>query len=957
MMHFRRAHHIAAVTAARGTLVLDGPSRGGGTRLKGSSLGALVAAVAAAIAFACLFDAGVASAATQRSSQVAIVLGEGTEDAGTLPTYGSVAGDEQESFEQFNFTYLSQEEIDGATLAAYDTVVLNEVFTQSLTEGQKRALSGFVTSGGKLIIHDSDGTEGNSYSWLPVPAESGPSCENCGNTDGEATIVENNTIVSSEPSSPYYVAVNELPENSDAVGDANVLLTNDPRWSADIRATNDQNVEGAVDAYAQDGGLILYNGFDTDYIESTFESGVAWLQKIWYAELNQQWDPDNLPHSNPVVGSSGHCGHATMKVGVVTVCADQVTGSPEETVATGNVVLDGAVAVGEGPLTIDQETKQLTLAAPAPISIVRGEGSIQVGEAAFTIEAAAATDPVSGKGNLAKVSLTGANLGALGTLHVGGLPFSLSGGSTATLYLDSEKGGGLVGAASIDLSVLGKPQPSGSLSLGFYASSSHPVVVLGGAVHLGAVGLGNGWKFDGLDLSYQEPSDTWTVSGGLEVPIGSLQASGSVVGGRLESLSVTIGGQELPLGDSGFFFTDFGGGVSGLANGPLKIDASTGGYWGVPKAPVEPFYLDNVTLTVNFGGSVSLDGAVSLALRDHSPVQGQIHLRLKLHPFSATGTFSAHGTLPGVSLHAAGGSGFTVKHFTAALQGSIKVFGLSGSGEVIASDKGLGASGTVCGPFHHFCQTVALAGTWSQIAKLDVPAIIGGEPRKLITVSGVAASGAYGTVRAPHGRRLLLITVTGKSGAPPVELRAPGGRRYKPSRRSRTVVFATQPQFGLATVAVLHPRAGKWRVITATGDRITAQTVGSLSLIKPGRISPQSSSHHRLTREQHVLVSWRSGRMPRGVRIALVARSKPHEAGKGIAGGLPANGRYRIPVSKLPTGRSYIAIAATYHGVPFQQHTFRQQVWRVAPRTRHRGAASHKRHAASRGHGGRAVTG
>jgi hypothetical protein len=81
-------------------------------------------------------------------------------------------------------------------------VVLNEVFTNSLSEFQKQTLSSFVTSGGKLIIHDADGTEGNNYSRLPVPAESGASCENCGHTDGEAAIVENNTIVSNESSSP-----------------------------------------------------------------------------------------------------------------------------------------------------------------------------------------------------------------------------------------------------------------------------------------------------------------------------------------------------------------------------------------------------------------------------------------------------------------------------------------------------------------------------------------------------------------------------------------------------------------------------------------------------------------------------------------------------------------------------------------------------------------------------------
>jgi len=108
---------------------------------------------------------------------------------------------------------------------------------------------------------------------------------------------------------------------------------------------------------------------------------------------------------------------------------------------------------------------------------------------------------------------------------------------------------------------------------------------LGGSVKFGAISLGKGWKFEGLELTYQQPTDTWTASGGLEVPIGSLHASGSLIGGSLNSLQVSLGGANVPLGDSGFFFSGFGGGFSGLVTGPLKIDASTEGYWAFPSRP------------------------------------------------------------------------------------------------------------------------------------------------------------------------------------------------------------------------------------------------------------------------------------------------------------------------------------------------------------------------------------
>lgn len=894
------------------------------------------------------FTAPQALAAKQRSSQIAVVRGEGTESAGTLQRTGSVAGAPQDSFEGFSFTEISQEEIEPGTLSGYDTVLLNEVFTHSLSEAQKQTLSSFVTNGGKLIIHDADATSNNEYSWLPVPANTGVSCENCGHTDGEAEVVENNTIVSNDPSSPYYVNLNELPGNSDAIGDANFLVTSDPRWDEDIRGRNDQNVEGAVDAYASDGGVILYNGFDTDFLSEgsggAFPSGNDWLDKIWYDELALEWDPDSLPHSVPVVGPGGHCGYRSIRVGVASVCAESISGSATETTASGHVVLDGGVSVGEGPVLINRETKQISVAAPAPISLLRNGGPLSLGTAAFTISAGGSTDPVSGKSGLATVSLTAANLGPLGTLRVGSLPFSMPTSGSVSMYLDSASGGGLVAAGSVQLPMLGKLQTSASLSLGLYAGTTATVVPLGGAAHFGAVDFGKGWKFSGLDLSYEQPTDTWTASGGLEVPIGSLQASGSLVAGKLESLHVAIAGQDVPLGDSGFYFTGFGGGFSGLAKGPLKIDASTEGIWGAPKLPVEPFYLDNVTVTVNFSGSVSLDGAVSFAVKDDSPLHGSMHLSLGVNPFSAGGTSSLEGQLPSFSVKAHGGAGFTAKHFTAAESGSINIFGLSGSGEAIVSDRGVGASGTLCAPFHAVCKTMAMAGTWKQIGAFDLPALVGGEPRKLITVSGVAAAGrSSASLHVPPGRTLLLLAVTGsRTAAPHVLLRSPTGKTFDSTRSTRTVVFTYQQRFGLTTVAVLNPRAGMWRISGAPAEtaplHVSAQTVRELSLIRAARITPGSSARHPLRAHARLLLRWSSAHLPPGVRVAIVRHSQAHQVGVGLAGNLRASGHLLLPVGKLAPGRNYITLAATLHGVPFEQVAFGGAAWRALPRrhTKHR---------------------
>jgi hypothetical protein len=891
------------------------------------------------LSVALAWSPAVSSAQFLQSNQIAIVRGEGAESGGPLQVSGSVAGSPADSFDQFTFNELSQEAIEPSVLSSYDTVVLNEVFTNSLSDPQKQTLSNFVTAGGKLIIHDADGTEGNEYSWLPVPAESGHSCQNCGNVDGEAEITENNTIVSNDPSSPYYVDVGELPGNSDAVGDANVLVTTDPRWDEDIRARNQQNVEGAADAYASDGGLIMYNGFDTDFIGGFYPSGNDWLGKIWYDELATQWNPDSLPHSTPVIGAGGHCGYRSIKIGVVLVCAETISSSGTETTATGNVVLDGGVAVGNGPLQINRETKQISLSTPAPISLLRSNGPLALGNAAFSINANPATDPISGKTGLASVSVTGASLGGVASLRLGKLPFTLPTSGSVAMYLDSSQGGGLVGTGAAQLPVVGKVASSGAASIGIFASSPAPASLLGGTLHFGTFELGKGWSFTGLDLAYQQSSDTWTASGGLSVPIGSLSVSGSVVHGGLDSLHVAIGGQNVPLGDSGFFLTGFGGGVAGLASGPVKIAANTEGFWGVPKSPVEPFYLDNLGVTVNLGGSVSLDGAVSFALKDHSPLHGQLHLKLNVSPFSAHGSASLQGQIPGASFDAQGGAGFTTKHFTAAEGGELKVYGLSGQGQVITSDKGLGASGTLCALHHFACQTMAIAGTWKQISHFDLPSIIGGNPQQLITVSGVTATSDAGRVHVPPAQRLLLMAIRGGVMPPEVLLHAPGGKVYNAGQSTRNVVFTQQVVFGLTTIAILGPKPGVWRVTSrATSGpplQIQAQTVRPLHLIKAGSITPTSSSRRPLKKHAAVVVRWRSSGLPRGVRVTVVRHSQRDQLGVGLTGNLPATGHLSVPVSKLAPGRNTLTLAATLNGVPFQQVTFHGVAWREQTHHRH----------------------
>lgn len=257
--------------------------------------------------------------------------GMGSQD-GIMPTSTTVAGRSDESFGGFSFTSLQagvpvspSSPITTATLSKYDTVALIQVHTGSLSASAKAALAQFVASGGKLLIHDSDETHGNDYSWLlpkSSPTQVGLGCNFCGSTSGSALINADSGLISANPSDHSYVSIPELAKYTDAIGDGNLLTSLDPRWFTAVTGKNGNHESGALVAYATSGkGLIVYSGFDTDMIMPTASSPWRcintpqdhctaatghptedWLAQMWYNELTQSWGPSasSLPQTTPV---------------------------------------------------------------------------------------------------------------------------------------------------------------------------------------------------------------------------------------------------------------------------------------------------------------------------------------------------------------------------------------------------------------------------------------------------------------------------------------------------------------------------------------------------------------------------------------------------------------------------------------------------------------------------------
>jgi hypothetical protein len=311
--------------------------------LKRLRIGARVVArlgtLALGLSALCIAMSGVPASASSfthtRSMKVALIPQNGPVPPngpdGIMPIASYVSGLPAESFAGFSFTKVGLGQITSDALSQFDTVALIQVKVANLTSSARAALAQFIANGGKLIIHDSDETKLNDYSWV-LPGSSttrvGAGCEGCGGTSGSSTIT-NSSLISTNPADPSYVSLGDLAKFTDAIGDANLLVSTDPRWFAlaEGKNSNANNESGAQIAFANNNGLVIYNGFDTDFVKTTpsdpwrcnqpalgfkCPSGstpkVDWLAHMWYSELTQGWggmpgpaSATELPTVKPIV--------------------------------------------------------------------------------------------------------------------------------------------------------------------------------------------------------------------------------------------------------------------------------------------------------------------------------------------------------------------------------------------------------------------------------------------------------------------------------------------------------------------------------------------------------------------------------------------------------------------------------------------------------------------------------
>jgi len=285
-----------------------------------------------------------------QSKNVVLIGGNSFSNGGSLPTSGSSG-----ELGDFTFSSMSPSEVSAAKLASFDTAVLSVGSSamgctcNSLTTQQKSDLIAFVGSGKKLIIYDSECTPAVDYSWLPFPfTTSNPGAT--GNHSGILTIRENNTLSSSDQSDPHYIDAAYLVSHTDAVADMNVMTTLDPQWCLDMSGTNVKGVTGPVHTYAKypagsDRGLIIYNGLDQD------DQPDSNLKKIWVQELQQPFNPSNLPCGTTVVGITLDPASDLNLVGgthTVTATLTDLLGKPQAGIAVTFTITSGPNAGASG---------------------------------------------------------------------------------------------------------------------------------------------------------------------------------------------------------------------------------------------------------------------------------------------------------------------------------------------------------------------------------------------------------------------------------------------------------------------------------------------------------------------------------------------------------------------------------------------------------------------------------
>lgn len=614
------------------------------------------------------------------------------------------------------------------------------------------------------------------------------------------------------------------------------------------------------------------------------------------------------------------CPRVRRRVGVTELCADQFTGGGPTYTAAGNVRVNGSVYLGEGPVVVNVDADTIT-AASSTIAVKRGADSLPIAGGNLVIDTGAVRDSVSGRDQLAAMTLSSARP-ELQALTVAGLrlgPPDLTGGAL-NLFLDRRDGGGVIAQAHVGLPFAAGLLSRGALAVGVHGASATPVRALGGSADFGEVALPGGWRFDGFTLSYQENGNQWQASGGLTTPFFGLELTGGLADGQLDAVGVAVA-RDVPIGPTGFIMTKLGGSVMGLARPPVKIAATASAKWGsVPGLDAALLLLNDVTLAVDLSGSASLKGAITF-LKNPSPVKGTINISFAISPFRASGQLTAEAKLGPLDVTSGGGIVMRPNAFTAAGGSVGKLRGVKlGHGRGVLSDKGIGITGQLC--FFRACEDVGAGMNWK-----DFPAVryIGADVDQFVTASRAKPSAAASdrSIVVKPGRPFLFVDADGVDGTQPgFQVRAPNGRIYSTRAAKVDSRVVRDRDLGFTGLTIAKPRPGRWTV-TPIGSaqratRFVSQAVRKIERVRITRITPSGSSVKPILRSAGgaLKVTWTSSGLPSTARVNVFVTATGKRLGRFVVGGKSARvGRALVPRRFLSQGKNRIRLVVVDKGI------------------------------------------
>ncbi len=632
---------------------------------------------------------------------------------------------------------------------------------------------------------------------------------------------------------------------------------------------------------------------------------------------------DTGPAPDTATGGGGAfegCPRVRRRIGVVELCANEFTGGGPVYTATGNVRVNGSVYLGEGPVLVDVGTRKIS-AATSSIAVMRGAQALPVAGGSLVIDADAVTDAVSGRDQLAAMSLSSARPD-LQALKLAGLPMTVTDltGGAMKLYLDRREGGGVITQAGVTLPFAGGQKSAGSLAVGVHGASATPVRALGGSASFGNVVLPGAWGFTGFTLTYHEAGNMWQASGGLQTPFFGLDLSGGLADGQLNEVGVSVA-RDVPIGTTGFIMTKVGGRVAGLAVPPLRIQASVSAKWGsVPGVDNALLLLNDVTLEVDLSGKASLKGSITF-LSNPSPVTGTIAIDFAITPFRASGRLTAKAELGPLEVNAGGGVIVRTNAFTAAGNAEGKIRGVTiASARGVVSNKGVGVTGRFC--IWRACTDLGAGMNWK-----DYPDVryIGADVEQFITASSLMASSAATkrSIVVKPGRPFLFIDADGPDGTQPsFRVRSPNGRTYTTGVRKVDSRIVKDRNLGFTGLTIAKPRPGRWVVTpsgtAAPGTRFVSQALHKTRRVSVTRVTPRGSRSKPISRRNGaaIKVGWTSRGLSPSAKVNVYVTPNPGQLGQFVTGGKRArNGLVRIPRKLLRKGANRVRLVVVDNGV------------------------------------------